>query len=230
MADNYRKNLIIAADDFGIGSQANQNILKLIQAGKIDRVGVMVNGNISSHEILELKNSRVLLDIHLELDEIKPSKRKLKDGILKRSANFLVKYLSGKISSGIAEIEWEKQIQRFKEIFERNPDGINSHQHIHFFPVYFKVILKLAQKFEIPYFRFGKNGLIKSKNNIFRILIQLHKKDSRIPAVLDSSDFLVSLDWIKDMENFLNNLPQGKTEIVCHPEKKEEFEIIMKYF
>lgn len=230
MTDIKREKLIIAADDFGISSKANRNILKLIRARKIDRVSVMVCGEISPLEISELKKSKVKLDIHLESVELKPEKRKLKDGVVKRSANFLFKYLSGKTSAGVMEIEWERQIQKFKEIFAKFPDGINSHQHIHFWPAYFKIILKLAQKFEIPYLRFGKLGLTKSKNSVFRILKAFHKKDSRILAAFDSSDFLVSLDWIKNIEIFLKNLPQGKTEIVCHPEREEEFEIIMNYF
>jgi len=250
MKENKRKNLIISADDFGISPEANQKILKLIRAGKIDRVSIMVNENISPNEILELKNSEVLLDIHLELIEIKTKKRKLKDGIIKRSANFLFKYLFGKISAPAIELSWEKQIQKFKEIFAKFPDGINSHQHIHFLPAYFKIILKMSQKFQIPYLRFGKYGLIKGKNNVFHILNFLHKKNSRVSDAFDSSDFLVSLDWIypvkyspwrvvrnygqfnrvKNIENFLENLPRGETEIICHPEREEEFEIIMKYF
>jgi predicted glycoside hydrolase/deacetylase ChbG (UPF0249 family) len=230
MTDLQRENIIIAADDFGISSKANRNILKLIRARKIDRVSVMVCGEISPLEISELKKSKVKLDIHLESVELKPEKRKLKDGIVRRSSNFLFKYLSGKISAPAVEISWEKQIRKFKEIFGKFPDGINSHQHIHFWPAYFKIILKLVQKFEIPYARFGKFGLAKSKNNIYRILNQLHKKDNRISAVFDSSDFLVSLDWIKNIEIFLKNLPQGETEVVCHPEREEEFEIIMNYF
>jgi predicted glycoside hydrolase/deacetylase ChbG (UPF0249 family) len=197
---------------------------------KIDRIGILINGAMQAEEISELKNSKVLLDIHLELNGIKSPKRKLKDGILGRSANFIFKYLTGKIGAELAEIEWEKQILKFKEIFGRSPDGINSHQHIHFFPAYYKIILKLAQNFKIPYYRFGNVGLIKSKNNIYRILNQLHKKDSQIATVFESSDFLVSLDWIEDIEKFLKNLPQGKTEIVCHPDREEEFNIIMRDF
>ena len=109
MAGIPRENLIISADDFGISSQANQNILKLIRVGKIDRVGILINGAMQPEEISELKKSKALLDIHLELNGIRSPKRKLKEGILGRSANFIFKYLAGKIGAGLAEIEWEKQ-------------------------------------------------------------------------------------------------------------------------
>jgi chitin disaccharide deacetylase len=230
MAAMQRENLIISADDFGISPEANRNILKLVRAGKINRVSIMANEKISPEEVRELRNSKVMLDIHLELAEINSSERKLKEGVFKRSANFFFNYLSGKISASIIEISWEKQIQKFKEAFAKFPDGLNSHQHIHFFPAYFKIILKLSQKFGIPYFRFGNYGLYKTNNSVYCILNQLHKKDSQMAVTLNSSDFLVSLDWIKDIESFLDNLPQGKTEIICHPEREEEFEIIMKHF
>jgi hypothetical protein len=60
----------------------------------------------------------------------------------------------------------------------------------------------------------------------------LWKKDNKffISSRLDSSDYLVSLDWIRGLKYFVNNLPEGKTEIVCHPEREKEFKIIKTYF
>ena len=38
MEKTNKKNLILTADDFGKSGQANKNILRLTEAGKLDRV------------------------------------------------------------------------------------------------------------------------------------------------------------------------------------------------
>ncbi len=243
--NNYRKRLIVSADDFGISSSANEKILELVSLGKIDRVAVIVSNNcetsfscdsnkkkslffVSKKDTLELLKYPVKIDVHFTL----PGKNRNHRGIYRRSLFFLAKYLSGKVSAPVVELEWERQIKKFQELFGRYPDGINSHEHIHFLPTYFQAALKLAQKFNIPYIRFGKNGLFKSKNCVYRILNQFWKKDNNffISSSADSSECLISLDWSKDAKYFLRNIPEGKTEIVCHPEREKEFEIIKNYF
>jgi len=64
------------------------------------------------------------------------------------------------------------------------------------------------------------------------ILNFLRFMDDRVfrKSGLDSSDYFVSLDWISDFDKFLKNTSEGKMEIACHPERKDEFEIIDKYF
>lgn len=229
---NYREKLIIAADDFGISELANRNILELAEAGKLDRVAVMSNGRLGQSEAEKIKSCGASLDLHLDCEKEVKKERRMKEGVLARSIFFFLKYFFGRISAPVMELEWEKQIEKFHSLFGQYPDGLNSHQYIHFLPAYFKIILKLAKKYGISYLRFGKISLRKNNSNVYRILNQLHKKDAESFAAssLDSSDHLVSLDWIKDWDKFLENLPEGKTEIVCHPERKEELEIIKRYF
>lgn len=52
-----------------------------------------------------------------------------------------------------------------------------------------------------------------------------------VPNVLNTSDFLVSFDWIRDQEKFFDSLPSpGQTELVFHPERPEEFEFLKNNF
>ena len=230
--DNHRKNLIISADDFGISPLANENILALAEAGKLDRVAVMTNGSFTDLEIERLKKTSVKLDIHLDLASEISAKRKLKDGILVRGLKFTFAYLSDHLNANSKEQHWEKQLKDFHTIIGKYPDGINSHQHIHFFPAYFKIILRLAQKNNIIFVRFGRKGLVLRNNKVHHILYWLRKKDARSfrASKLDSTDHMISLDWISDIQKFINRLPAGTTEIVCHPERQEEFELMQKYF
>ncbi|MDD5397019.1 MAG: hypothetical protein PHW24_03090, partial [Candidatus Moranbacteria bacterium] len=45
-----------------------------------------------------------------------------------------------------------------------------------------------------------------------------------------STGSLISLDWIKNVDKFLDNPPEGTIEIVCHPELANDFVRIKKHF
>lgn len=221
-----REKIILSADDFGKTEESDARILKLAQKGKLDRVAIMVNRDFfSAKDLAHIKACPVALDLHLEF----PFQKKKSRSIIKRSFLFLYHHLTSResITAG-----WEEQIQKFISLFGKVPDGLNAHEHIHFFPPYFKVAIKLAQKYKIKYLRFGKISVIKNHKAISHILWRLHKKNRLAFAAsrLSSSNYLVSFDWIHHIEKFLQNLPDGQTEIVCHPKRKTEYKIIERLF
>ncbi|MDO8240471.1 MAG: ChbG/HpnK family deacetylase [Candidatus Moranbacteria bacterium] len=226
-----REKLIISADDFGISQLANDHILALVEAGKLNRVSVMAHGKFTPEEIARLKKTGIKLDIHLDSASEIATDRKLRAGIFLRGIKFILAYLSDS-GNHSAKSDWQNQIQKFNILFGQNPDGLNSHQHIHFFPAYFKIITQLAQKNSIVFIRFGAEKILGSNNLICCILSCLRKINHKnfIVSKLESSDYMVSLDWLGNLPKFLDTLPEGITEIVCHPERPEELEIIKKYF
>jgi len=231
-----RKKVIVSADDFGISNVANVNILALLKLGKIDRVSVMMSENISREEADELLQSGVKIDIHLHLikhdSDYWQGNRRLHESAPKRLLFFFLNYIFGRNSSEKVELKWAVQIEKFRELFGRNPDGIGSHEYIHFFPPYFKAILKLAQKYEIPFVRLGIYSF-EQENNISKILDWLRKKNNRAfkKSGKASSEYMVSLDWISSPAKFIENLPENtRTEIVCHPERQDEYEMLEKEF
>lgn len=241
MEENKRQNIILTADDFGKSAHANRNILRLANLGKLERVSVMADGDFEAGKIEELsrfarsgkarKDTGVALDIHLELDWQKKRRGKLRDSAARQGIVFLVNHLQASRRKRILP-DWEGQIEKFRELFGRVPDGINSHEYVHLFPAYFKTALDLAGKFSIPFVRFGKSGLLGKRNAKSMILNNLRKMDKKkfVESRIDSSDHFASLDWIRDIEKFFKNLPDGKTEIACHPEREEELKLIEKYF
>ena len=232
MDENIRKKIIVTADDFGISGKANGRILELAKSGKVDRVAIMTDGILPQEEIDILLRSGAKLDVHLNITEKFKGERKLKEGIVKRSALFLARYIGGQVSASIIEKEWEEQIRKFKEIVGKYPDGINSHQHIHYYPSYFKATSELSKKHSISFIRCGNKGLLGNINGVKQILSVFRRNDTKYLAKngIESSDYLVSFDWIKDFEKFLDNLPQGSVEMTFHPERDEEFKIIKRYF
>lgn len=232
MLDNkIKEKLIISSDDFGISPLANQKILELVKLGKMDRVEVMMNGFVSQGEADELNRSGVKLDIHFDLEDGIKKDRKLKEGVAKRAVIFLWNYIIGKTRGKGIEKKWSEQVDKFMKLFGKKPDGASSHQYIHYFPPYFRMILKIAKKYEIHFIRFGVKGIVQEKSNVCRILSFLQKMDRKyFDQKFSYPDYMVSLDWIRDLDLFLKNIPEGKTEIICHPERAEEYDIILKYF
>lgn len=227
-----RKKLILSIDDFGLDKKTNARIFKLIELGKIDRVAVMIGGKISDEEVTKLLRSGIRIDIHLDIYRTAHMKKDPYEGVFLRVIHFLLKYLNGSIKTSSVHKSWKKQIDLFHDRFGKYPDGINSHEHVHFFPRYFHIVRLLQEHYSIPYLRFGKRDILGGKTPVAIILRVLHGFNMKgdYNQYLISSDHLVSLNWIKDIEKFLSNLPQGSIEIVCHSQKDEEFAILLKSF
>jgi len=222
-----KENFIFSVDDFGISAKANQNILKLVRAGKIDRVSVMSHGVFSKEEIDQLLATSVKLDLHVDLrNDINP-KRKLAEGTIKRGLFFGLNYFLGKTNVKFVEKQWESQIDSFRKMFGVTPDGINSHEHVHFFSSYFEVIVRLSKKYGIRHVRFGKES--NKERGLTNFILRWFRKRNYqmfMKSNLESSDFMVSFDWIKDLKNISNYSSDKKVEIVFHPERDEEMKFL----
>lgn len=218
---------IISLDDFGSSFVANTKILKITYAGKADRVSIMANGKFTKKEVESLLISGVKLDIHLDVNVSVEKGRKLKKRVLGRVLLFFKNYISGKASPEKIRLLWEKQIRDFRNEFGRNPDGLNSHEHIHFFPPYFKIAVEVAKKYDMRYIRLGRKdyNCLKPISFILNILRKFDRKYF-LNSGLFSSNFVVSSDWVNnfDFEKCKKNPFELKgAEIIFHPEREEEF-------
>jgi len=230
--ESHRQKIIVSADDFGISPRANRNILYLISLGKINRVSIMPDGEISPKEIKELIYAGVKLDIHLDILHELGDERKERTSAFGRIFEFLGKILTGKISTKKVAADWHEQIEKFHTLIGKYPDGINSHEHVHFFPPFFKLALGLQNQYNIPYIRFG-NSISTPHHKMVAYILHLLKiinQKACDQSGCVSSNFFVSLDWLGNIDNWLNNLPEGKIEVACHPELAEDFVKIKKYF
>ncbi|PIP26249.1 MAG: hypothetical protein CO140_04565 [Candidatus Moranbacteria bacterium CG_4_9_14_3_um_filter_40_7] len=228
---DLEKKVIVSADDFGRSPEANANILELLSLKKLQRISVMVNGKFSPEEINSLINSQIKIDLHLNFLSLLENNQtwRKKTGVLSRLLFFFRDYLTGKISAPGAAQTWMEQLEKFHTIFGRYPDGLNSHEHVHFFPPYFKIILTLAQKSKTTYLRFGKKDFIEATNIVSLIIFFLKKINRRrfLASGLASADFWVSLDWLeKDALQKIKNLPSGEIELIVHPERAAELEFL----
>ncbi len=214
MYTQYSHNLIISADDFGVSAEANRNILILAKENKIDRAGVMMGGRISREEAAALSASGIKIDIHLHLldaDYFAKRSGESDRNALRRIFLFALDVLSGRYAPGKVKLIWKKQIEDFHAMFGRYPDGLNSHEHMHFFPPFFRVALSLKEKFGISFMRLGKweyktglnftlvalilNTLRRINARVNQIFVTPPHIAKDVPEVLNTADFLASFDW-----------------------------------
>ena len=229
---SHRHRTIISADGFGISPRANRNTRYLLSLGKINRIGVMVNGVFSSEEIKELLKSNAKIDIHLDISDKSSGKKQTQTGNFRRIAGLFLKLFIRKSFAKRVETEWKEQIEKFIQIFGKKPDGISSHQHVHFLPPLFKVALKLQTEYSIPYIRFGKKVFTPGNKPAARILNWLRLVNCKACRKADcvSSENFIILEWIGNVEKFLNSFPEGTVEIACRPEFAHDFVKIKQYF
>lgn len=220
--------LIIAADDYGI-REASVPILALAQTGFLDRVAVLVRF-VTQEEVELLRATNVQIDIHLELTRLLGRGEYEGDSFLRRSGNFFWHLVRGDLSRENIRREWMEQIEVFHKKFGRLPDGLNSHEHVHFFPFFFPIFLEVADQYDIRYVRNGRPvrffGIRFSfVYGILSCLWWMHHSFSRRTKKSEIS-YLVSGDWIEDPKQFLKHCPDGKTEVVVHPERPREVELV----
>lgn len=232
MTESIRERFIVTADDYGI-RQTAEPILRLVHEGKVDRVAVLIH-YVSSEQAEALKETGVKIDLHLELIGLLKSGEKVHESPVVRGINFAWRYLTGQVTAKKVEQEWREQIERFRGIFGRLPDGLNSHEHLHYFTAFFSVFLRLAEEYHVSYIRFGKKGTLTGMHGalIGRIIAFLWKRTHTRydKTVLATSDYLVSLDWLADFKAFHAELPRGSIELVVHLEREEDYRTLLEYF
>jgi predicted glycoside hydrolase/deacetylase ChbG (UPF0249 family) len=228
-----RERFIISADDYGI-RQTAVPILQLARMGKIDRAAVMVN-YVTKEAAQALLLTDVKIDIHLDLIRLLKRGERPGDQTLWRGLHFTSRFLLGHLSTKKVEKEWRHQIEKFRELFGRFPDGLNSHEHTHFFPIFFRVAARLSTEYHIPHIRLSRRGMLLNLHSsiIGHILSRLRGEDRKVfeASRFTTSDYLVSYDWIRDWKKFTEKLPPaGTVEIVFHPERREEFNFLEHSF
>ncbi len=215
----------ITLDDFGINQETNKRILATLMSGRVARVAVMVDGEISDKEIACLKESGVALDVHLELPG-EQQEHVMHGTVWVRGAFFMKRLLAGRLSPRLVATDWRRQVMRFQEQFGRLPDGLNSHEHTHFFPSLYTQALKVAREAGIPSVRFGQRGVF-SWHPVVGILMMLRLTDRVLFGLpKKTSSMLVSLDWGVHPKV----ISAKGTEVLYHVERDEELVLVRPDF
>lgn len=235
------RRLIINADDCNLTRGVTAAILDAHDHGIVTSTTYLVNLPSDERLVRELKKRRTLgIGLHLNVTLGRPvsaglchrEPRAAGRGDLRSGDCFArpPKFTAGKPAMTkkypphFDELvrEYESQIRLFQKIFRRTPTHLDTHHQLHDEPYFFSVLAEVAKKYKLPIRR-------------SRCMCRVPSSERReINSVLgawcsapQTTDYLFgSLDprchWTEDrLAAILENLPEGTSEIMCHPGKND---------
>ena len=160
------KRLIVNADDFGLCEGVNRAIERSHKEGVLTSATLMA-GMAGTQEAIEMAGQMPGLGVgvHLNLVEGKATCQNGQSGCLLDEKGCF-KYSPGKIAkrclmSGKArdavEAELSAQIESLLDMGLK-PTHFDSHKHVHTFPVVYKIVVKLAKKYNVAAIRWPLEG------------------------------------------------------------------------
>ncbi|HWY42089.1 MAG TPA: ChbG/HpnK family deacetylase [Candidatus Sulfotelmatobacter sp.] len=151
----------------------------------------------------------------------------------------LLKLARRKLKLSDVEREWDAQIERIRAAGIA-PTHLDGHKHVHMLPGLFPIALKLAKKHSIAAIRIsneasplrtalscknGGNSRIELKQGVQARGLKLLARDARKladKAGIESADYFCGIAQTgvltrEGVLNLLESLPEGTTELMCHP-------------
>jgi predicted glycoside hydrolase/deacetylase ChbG (UPF0249 family) len=143
------RQLLITADDFGIGPETTRGILDAAQCGVITSSVLLVNSPFAADAVRIWKSAGRSLELGwhpcLTLDKPILGPNRVPslvgpDGRFHSLGGFLKRILLGRIDVVEVEGEFRAQLERFIDLAGYPPRNVNAHHHIHVFRVVFDAL------------------------------------------------------------------------------------------
>ena len=154
MAD---KKFILNADDFGMSNDFNRAVLYGYGKGLLKSASICANGAAFDNAVNEILPECPELGIGVHLNIIEGKSLTRCDLLTNSEGKFNNGYLSlilkskNKNFQKQIENEFRAQIEKIKKFTQ--PDHIDSHVHTHAIPEIFKITVRLAKEYHIPFIR-----------------------------------------------------------------------------
>jgi predicted glycoside hydrolase/deacetylase ChbG (UPF0249 family) len=190
--------LIVNADDFGRSHGVNRGVALAHENGIVTSASAMVRWP-AAEEAAELARAHPLLSVGLHVDLSEWTHR---DG--EWSATYEV--VSDDRVAVSAEVE--AQLARFSSLFRREPTHLDSHQHVHQGEPLRSIILEAGRKLGVPVRHFTPGIVYRG---------DFYGQTEEGEPLPDA----IALD---SMLRLLSTLPDGVTELGCHPASEPELD------
>jgi predicted glycoside hydrolase/deacetylase ChbG (UPF0249 family) len=187
-----RRTLIVNADDLGLSEGVNCGVLRAHDEGIVSSASLMVRAPAAAHAAEELRlRPRLGVGLHVDLGEWVHV-----DGEWRT----VYEVVDGDDAAGVAA-EVAGQVERFRALLGRDPDHLDSHQHVHQREPARSALLAIARSLRVA---------LRGLDPVVRHCGAFHGQTGTgdpLPEAI-SVDALVRL---------LRGLPAGATELGCHP-------------
>ena len=201
--------LVVNADDLGICPEVDSGILETLKAGTVTAVSLMGNfdRSLRLEPYLDLNAS---LGLHFNLTFGRPiSKPDKVPSLLGSDGSFISdpRVLLDQMEPRQAALELVAQLERFRAVTGRDPAQLNFHKHLHFQGErLFDLLLEIAGPERWPVRTLNAEMRFKSKAR------GIPTADHFVGDVCKGGYWTIGR-----LENTLANLPDGVTELMCHP-------------
>ncbi len=201
--------LIVNADDCNLTPGVTRAILECHDKGILSSTTFMINLPVERSTVRELhKRKNLGVGIHLNVTLKNPiSKPASVKSLLSPDGKFrkVGEQTTELPKAGELEREYQAQIDLFKKVFGHRPTHLDTHHQVHDHPFFFRVLNDLAIKNKLP--------LRRSKQLLAKPRFKLAASTDYMFGNLTVEGY-----WRKaPLETTLANLPQGVSEIMCHP-------------
>lgn len=190
--------LVVNADDFGMSSGVNRGIIQAHRDGIVTSTSLMVRG-LAAEEAASLtrENPKISVGLHVDLGEWT-----FRDG------EWVCLYQVTSLEDGAAVAEETRnQLWQFRKLTGRDPSHLDSHQHVHRDEPIRSVLREVASEISIPLRHFAPE---------IRYCGEFYGQDGKGFSCHDAITTAA-------LAEILARLPEGATELACHPGCDEDF-------
>jgi predicted glycoside hydrolase/deacetylase ChbG (UPF0249 family) len=230
------RHIWLCADDYGISPAVSAAIRELVARRLINAASVMVvTPSFCKNEAMALAQAaaaRAAIGLHLTLtapfrplSEFAPQR----DGAFLPLNGMAGRALLHRLDRARLEAEIAGQFAAFRKAFDRGPDYVDGHQHIHVFPQIADALIRVIKQ-EAPQAWLRQCGRAAAAPKSFAdpkgfILDALSARLRRLatqsgvrtnPAFAGTYSFRPDADFGKLFGEFLDGLPEGGL-LMCHP-------------
>jgi hopanoid biosynthesis associated protein HpnK len=246
------RNLIVNADDLGWTAGVNRGIAESHRNGIVTSASLLANGEAFAEAVELARDTRGLgLGVHLNLNDGPPvAPRESVPSLVNDAGEFeggpdglLLKIATRGLSMREVELEWNAQISKVRDA-GIEPTHLDGHKHVHMLPGLFEIVLRLAKRHGVGAIRVSheasslRSALSTGNSRAGVVLkqgvqargLKLLARDAREQAEragVSTADYFCGIaqtgELTKEgMARLLRSLPEGTTELMCHPGYADE--------
>jgi predicted glycoside hydrolase/deacetylase ChbG (UPF0249 family) len=191
------RRLIVTADDFGRSAGVNRGIVETFENGIVTCASLMVRWP-GAAEAAEYARGRTALAVGLHIDL---GEWRYGDGTWQPVYEVVP---PGDRQQVEAEVSW--QLERFREYVGRDPTHIDSHQHVHRSDPLRSILALLAEHLNVP---------LRDVTPGIHYCGDFHAQTAEGEPLPDGVS-------VPSLLSILASLPDGTTELVCHPGRLDD--------
>ena len=226
------KRLILCADDFGFNDNISLAILDLIERGRLSATSCMTDFPSWEKYSNQLKvfSEQCDVGLHFNLTDNFPEMG-IKQGAYQSLYRIMINSLIGNIDRKFIEAEFSRQMDKFTSCYEKLPDYIDGHQHVHQFPIIQSVLVEQIERIyknrPYPYIRVTTPIISKNIDPIKSFVISSYGavalKKKLVQRKINCNHAFAGIykfNQFRDYRNYVNSWMASLSDLtlmMCHP-------------